>query len=1029
MTEPSDYYVPNGGWYVSQDQRNWILGFLDGGKKKTDNSSNYQNTFSPSNSVASPPPQQYNYQPSSVASSVANIQQGLYQNSVINSVGNLQQSQFQNSSSNSTSNLHQGQYQNLFGNAATNLLANTATNILANSATNLLANSTSNLLANSATNILFGQQSTSQPVSNFPEVTIQPTNSGNFRTSSTFECRQCYAKFSSSRDLQYHMLRHAGGPENVQPEIQIQSPDFIQQRQVNSIDFSQQQQSPQQQAGPTPWGLYNCPQCLLKFNSSRDLQYHMVYQCGTSNSTINQQHQVQQPKPSPTKSQAQTQSSMYQYPVAARVKGPYPDHVIVCACVKGEKLFNPCRAHKHLHVRLTKLEEFTGYKAFEESKNIYYLSEPDIKQEPGVKLFECGICNLSFVNREGLLEHMPTHEGVKYMLMHEADDTFECPQCFLRFKSSKDLHYHIMEHQGKKFFDCLQCGTKFTANWSLQQHIKVVHYKERDFICPICHRRFAIMSTLKNHMLVHTQEKPYKCSQCDYCCNQRGTLKVHVRRHHTYEKPFKCEKCLKHFTTRYCLNQHDEKIHRDKESLRCSLCEYKCKDGVQLKKHLKCHIETPYRCKYCSRRFRDHDVFKDHISDHKGKNAYQCKFCRFNTKHNQSLRNHMGTHHPGQMPYNCNVCEKKFLISTQLKRHMLLHTSDETYDCPKCEYQCRLWITLRSHFVKKHVNVESLQCGICEVKFETLDEVNEHIVDHAEKKPFSKERDPTFRPKGRQKRRYRCQICNKKFKKKLSFQRHWRAHDVDDIEDIEPLVKTRSKSKRIMAKVEKEERENDIITLEENDIVGGGDDFVVKPEEDDDYLPSGHSEIREEDLEDYVPLPRLRLPKNQRPCPKSKKIQRDRVRRPPPIRRAPRTRAPHMPIPEDMYPVFVPRKPKEERKPHMVEQKPQMLEPKPQNLVQDLQKPQNLVLELHKPQNLVQELHKPQNLVQEVTQAEYHHVPAVPASVIHPLAAAVPTTNYIHAAHAAHAPINTTQGHGLVFNMDHVHNPGLPTYH
>lgn len=73
--------------------------------------------------------------------------------------------------------------------------------------------------------------------------------------------------------------------------------------------------------------------------------------------------------------------------------------------------------------------------------------------------------------------------------------------------------------------------------------------------CDICKNKFRQLTTLRNHMKIHTDERPYKCKHCEKAFRQISTLTNHVKIH-TGEKPFKCNICSKDFRQQSTLINH-----------------------------------------------------------------------------------------------------------------------------------------------------------------------------------------------------------------------------------------------------------------------------------------------------------------------------------------------------------------------------------------------------------------------------------------------------------------------------------------
>jgi KRAB domain-containing zinc finger protein len=114
------------------------------------------------------------------------------------------------------------------------------------------------------------------------------------------------------------------------------------------------------------------------------------------------------------------------------------------------------------------------------------------------------------------------------------------------FSKPGHLNIHIMTHTRDKGYDCSQCGKVVKTLKNLQTPQRL-HTGERPFECPLCDKSFSHSGDLKNHNMIHSGEKRYDCLQCGKSFSLSGNLKKH-QRSHTGEKQFICTYCEKSFS-------------------------------------------------------------------------------------------------------------------------------------------------------------------------------------------------------------------------------------------------------------------------------------------------------------------------------------------------------------------------------------------------------------------------------------------------------------------------------------------------
>ena len=85
----------------------------------------------------------------------------------------------------------------------------------------------------------------------------------------------------------------------------------------------------------------------------------------------------------------------------------------------------------------------------------------------------------------------------------------------------------------------------------------------------------------------------------------------------------------------------------------------------------------------------------------KRKRTYECDVCEKRFNESGNLKRHMRIH-TNEKPYECDVCDKAFRTSGGLTQHKRVHTKEKPYECHVCEKRYRQSSGLKYHMRTQH---------------------------------------------------------------------------------------------------------------------------------------------------------------------------------------------------------------------------------------------------------------------------------------------------------------------------------------
>lgn len=354
--------------------------------------------------------------------------------------------------------------------------------------------------------------------------------------------------------------------------------------------------------------------------------------------------------------------------------------------------------------------------------------------------FKCAQCAKCFSNNKALTLHSRVHRGETF---------FKCTECSQSFGSLKALIIHKTKHKYKRAYKCTECEQSFIRKVDLISH-QSAHAGHKPYTCPVCSQAFTYKKSFEVHQMKHTVDRPHKCTDCWRCFVSHKALSLH-RRVHTEEALYKCSECGKGFNSPRDLILH-KRAHLANEIGKSGGCSSSgsgassLADDVSLPplKRTPPLEEKPYKCKECDKIFLHSADLTKHVIMHARQKPYvMCNRIDLSAQHfrwTETIKL-QDTKPVGDKPFRCGECGKCFSRQAHLTLHQRTHLVERPFQCDICKRSFTQKWHLTLHRRAHSPPLEDLyDCGMCDKSFSRLADFVLHQKKHKKKRPIKTEK-------------------------------------------------------------------------------------------------------------------------------------------------------------------------------------------------------------------------------------------------------------------------------------------------
>ncbi|XP_068233088.1 zinc finger protein ZFP2-like [Palaemon carinicauda] len=507
------------------------------------------------------------------------------------------------------------------------------------------------------------------------------------------------------------------------------------------------------------------------------------------------------------------------------------------------------------------------------------------------KVYVCKECNKTFPKYYDLRRHNKLHTG---------EHPFMCEICGLGFTDNNRLIIHVgRDHTGRKPFECSVCDKAFCRSSDLNRHMKV-HDKERLLVdhqildqtleCTISEKDTGVSlnsdiegSPFHNQSLSEEREKAFQVLEDDKNCHLNNTVShfllsrdspiylegkrglectdldqnCDIKPHETLgtseETPVYIDDNLLGMASPqtdkgaadtgdlklqfpieapylderiFDLTDFNKSVPNSSESKQTGVAiqnigrrQMASNTGEKAKLGLytgdRPYLGRPFECKYCEKSFTKSSDLKRHLMIHTGDRPFVCNLCGTGFIEKSKLIVHT-RHHTGERPFECQDCGKTFIKKSDMTNHRKTHSGERNFVCCECGKAFIKKSDLTRH-TRLHTGERPYVCVVCGAAFTESGKLKKHTIVHTGEKNVQ------------------CDTCGKRFAKNSDLRRHTRIHTGE-----RPYVCTLCSKSFTYSQMLKEhlKKEHNITTLASNqslqhtqfaDVVDSINSSIVNP--------------------------------------------------------------------------------------------------------------------------------------------------------------------------------------------------------